>query len=164
MKNKKGLTLLELIVVVAIIGIMSSVIFISMSQSKSRTALEQASREVAAAIRETQNYALTGKVLASNPDDLPFRYIFMGNGSTYRVRYMYNSGGIPGTRTYATYELKNGVSMSNTTIYYAVPHATKEVGSSSVTLSKAGASSYYVCICLSGKVVENGTTSCGAAC
>lgn len=55
---------MELMIVIAIIGIMTSIILIY--PSKADKEVEGAAREIAAMIRESQNNALTGKLLLDN--------------------------------------------------------------------------------------------------
>lgn len=58
---KKGFTLIELLIVIAIIGIMTAALLVSMSSGGVNNTLKVAGRQLSAALREAQNYALTGK-------------------------------------------------------------------------------------------------------
>ncbi len=60
-KTKKGVTLIELAIVFAIIGMMASVAVVSLSSSKANTRLKAAMAEVSSTIRTAQSYALQGK-------------------------------------------------------------------------------------------------------
>ena len=57
--QKNGFTLIEIMVAMAIVGIMSAMVLTSLSSGKERKVVEGEARRVAAAIREIQNYALT---------------------------------------------------------------------------------------------------------
>lgn len=67
-QSKKGVTLIELLLVMAIIGIMTSVVLVYLGDGKSDKELEGAMDEVLAVVRETQNNALTGKGVTSGVD------------------------------------------------------------------------------------------------
>ncbi len=60
-QTKKGFSFLEVIVVVSIILIMTSLVFIVSFKERNRKKVQAVSRETIAAIRESQNYSLTGK-------------------------------------------------------------------------------------------------------
>ncbi|HBO17220.1 MAG: hypothetical protein UR69_C0002G0124 [Candidatus Moranbacteria bacterium GW2011_GWE2_35_2-] len=62
-KNKfvPGFTLLEVLVTVAIIGIMATVALVSTQRGKIDKEVSVAAEQVASSIREAQNYALSGK-------------------------------------------------------------------------------------------------------
>lgn len=93
---REGFSLIELIIIIAIVGIITAVTTVSMQSSKTDKELEAAAREVAAAIREAQNNALTGKRFES--DKIP---CFIGitrkiNGGSlenkrYQLYYNYHS-------------------------------------------------------------------------
>lgn len=88
-KFKKGFTLIELLIVIAIIGIMTAALFVSMSRSGTTNALKVAGRQLAGAIRETQNYALTGKQkdLELYPCAFRFSIDYFDDGSYYNIDY-----------------------------------------------------------------------------
>ena len=87
---KKGFTLIELLIVIAIIGIMTAALFVSMSRSGTTNALKVAGRQLAAAIRETQNYALTGKQKDKElyPCAFKFSIDYGDDGSYYKIEYV----------------------------------------------------------------------------
>lgn len=94
MKNfasKRGFSFLEMIVVVAIITIMTMVMFVISFKDRSKKEIEAVAREVTAAVRETQNNALTGR--QQGGENLPCGFIFevLGDGSRYEVRGSYRN-------------------------------------------------------------------------
>jgi len=116
MKNKlkiftkhKAFTLIELLVVIAFISIMSAVVLTSYQSSRTKKAVETEARKVAAAVREAQNDALTGK----------------GAGGCGGYVFTYTSGtgnyGIGGCLT-ANYTMINSVTFSNGGVFtFAAP-------------------------------------------
>lgn len=95
--NKGGFTLVELIVIIALIGIMSIVSIASLKGVQSNTNLKSAQREVAAAIKLAQSYALEGKTqlnpITSNVET-PCGYGFLFNTpakTTYFIYYNFHA-------------------------------------------------------------------------
>lgn len=64
--KQKGVTLIEMMVVIAIVGIMTSVTLVSLSGAKVRKELQAAGNELASVLREQRNNALTGNVGTGN--------------------------------------------------------------------------------------------------
>jgi len=143
---------MELLIVIAIIGIMTTVGLVSLSSSRTNTKLQAAQREVASVIKLTQSYALQGKVADDGtgsgnmitPCGYGFRFkdsgsyeIFYNNWTTggwgktdctsmngdFNDRYWKN--GPPHSKTLASFQLNNGVTLSSsvaaTEIYFTVP-------------------------------------------
>jgi prepilin-type N-terminal cleavage/methylation domain-containing protein len=171
MKNKKGVSLVEILIVCAIIGILSAALLASInSGNKDRQALKIAAREVAAAVRETQNYALTGKMINAGDKPCRFRMEDVG-GNSYRIQYLnINPGGncAGGWQDIYTKILSNGVSINiaggGGKIDYDVPHGIRSSGGNlnDISLSRNG-TTVHVCACQSGKVVEKFTGACNNA-
>lgn len=111
MKNffskKNGFTLLEVMVIIAIIGIMSAVGIVSLSSSRKMMALKASQDEVASAIKLAQSYALQGRINSgTKPDGYGFEFAG-GDDKTYRI-FAYTVS--PASQaTIETKELKNGV-------------------------------------------------------
>jgi type II secretory pathway pseudopilin PulG len=150
MKNLRGVTLMELTVIIAIIGIMTVVAMVSLSGAKNSKAVETAAREVAAAVREAQNYAITGKN-AKGGCSYSFSYTALSSG--------YNISGCSDI----SYTLKNGVlfGAAGGSISFSIPSATTSGGNIEV---KKGSTSYIVCVCSSGKIEEKAGSSCAGVC
>lgn len=89
LRVKRGFSFLEMIVVVAIITIMTMVMLVVSFRDRSKKEVEAVGREVTAAIRETQNNALTGRQQGS--ENLPCSFIFelKDGGGVYEIRGSY---------------------------------------------------------------------------
>lgn len=86
-KNKKGFSFLEMIIVVAIIMIMTMTMLVISFKDRDKKQLEAVGREVAAAIRETQNNSLTGRQGAN--EGLPCAFRFLTGGTQYQMAGSY---------------------------------------------------------------------------
>ena len=153
MKNlfgkKKAFSLVELMIVIGIIGIMSSVTIISMQGGKTEKELEVAAREVSATIREAQSNSLSGKNASSDCQHYDFTYA--ASSANYSVGTVSGSG-CPLSR----YMLENGVVFANGGSFsFAIPFGRlgDVSGGYSIRLNKRG-SDYYVCLNDSGNVFE----------
>ena len=148
---KKAVTLIELIITIAIIGIMTGVLLVSFGSSRTDKALETAARETAATIREAQNYALTGKGAGAGCNTYTFSY---GNGDD-KNEYGIDNGG--GCSINASYSLENGVVFQNSGSFnFSAPHGTCSVAldaPENIILTK-NSKTIIVCVYSSGKVVE----------
>lgn len=139
LKKYKAFTLIELLIVIAIIGIMSSVIFVSINSNKSAARLQTAQREVSSAIKLAQAYALQGKnqeyPVGSGTFITPCGYGFRFTDTTnYEIFYNMPGSGIQDcawkngrwqdrqwqnvgqTPRAETFTLKNGVTLSSPAI------------------------------------------------
>ena len=125
-KNLQGMTLVELLVVTAIIGIASSIILVDWGDDRTVQDLATATRNVEVAVREAQSYALTGYQGLANTQ--PCRFLFSWNGSVYTIDYMYKDGaGVCNqvqNPTLRTYSLLGGVSfITGWSLSFSLPHA-----------------------------------------
>lgn len=90
---KKGFSFLEMIIIIAIIGIMTSVMLVISLKERTGKELEAVGREVTSAIREAQNNALTGK--QQDNSKLPCAFLFETDGMTYHMKGSYRDVGAP---------------------------------------------------------------------
>jgi len=134
---------MELLLVIAIIGIMTVAGFVSLSSNRTNTNLQTAQREVASVIKLAQSYALQGKAQGGNtPCGYGFRFIDATNyqifyntpasGTTCDqdntvAAYLHYRTSAPISQTAETGSLKNNVTLSGvadyttTEIYWTVP-------------------------------------------
>lgn len=141
--KKRGFSFLELMITIAIAGIMTATMLVSMNEQRDRKAVEGAAREVAAVIREIQNYALTGKKLASSSG---CAYVFNWSGTGYNISSCDTQ----------SYTLKNGVSFNNNGSFsFSIPFANLNTSSTTSIMLKKNSSNYYVCVYASGVVSES---------
>ncbi|MDP3957110.1 MAG: prepilin-type N-terminal cleavage/methylation domain-containing protein [bacterium] len=149
-KNGAGFTLIEVMVVVAIMGIMAVLSIVSLGNGRIQRDLEANAREFAGVVREAQNYALTGKQTGGGAV-CAFSVTWTGS-STYELGST-ASGDCGGSVTsLANYSLKNGVTLNNFgTISFALPWA--RTGGGQANFSK-GSDTYSVCISADGKISD----------
>jgi len=163
-KNLQGLTLIELLIVFAIISIVSAIVLLNFSTNRSQKQVEMAAREVSGVFHEAQNYSLTGKQAV--PGTSPCKFTVSWAASSYSIVYWYKdaSGNCVLQSNFRTYVLSNGVTFSNSnnldTSGFTLPHAATLFGSTlAVNLVKSG---YYrsVCVSTSGLISEVSGQSC----
>ena len=153
--NHKGVSLIELMVVIAIIGIMSSIGFALWQSSKNATYLDIAQREVASAVRAAQSYALQGKRLSSG---VPSTY---GVGFTANNAYCIYHDSFNAGNCIETFALNNGVvlrgfSAGSNVVFFNVPFGDRSSsGNITWTFEHGGTSmTKSIVIYPSGKVEE----------
>jgi type II secretory pathway pseudopilin PulG len=166
-KNKKGMSLIELVVLIAVIGIMSSISVSSLVNSKRNTELEVASEELVAVLREAQNYALTGKNIV--PGCSNYRVNLTNASSNFSLRtYTTPGGSVLCPVMNSNYVFKSGVISSSPTgaVNFMAPHGAVTITTGSVsgtwhviTLSKSG-NSYYVCLNTAGLIKKSPNATC----
>jgi prepilin-type N-terminal cleavage/methylation domain-containing protein len=147
-KNKKnqGFSLMELMMVIAIIGIMTVVGFASTSSIKKNSLLRASQNEIASAIKLVQSYALQGKTINDAGNwVVPCEYGFeFTDKSSYRTFYALTCGDA-GT-TLANYNLvgvvlENPSSVGDTSMTFSIPSATLSPGPVSITIAIDGSPS-----------------------
>ncbi len=166
-KNKNTITqaaftLIEVLVVLAILSVMSSVMLFDYSTGRVTQELEGTAREVASAFREAQNYALTGYqgVAGTNP----CRFVVSWGTTSYTTTYWYKDGSGACTQSaiLGSYTLGSGTAFAGTgNFYFTLPHAAVSFATASqpVVVSKAG-TSYVVCTYQSGLINHFSGTTC----
>jgi prepilin-type N-terminal cleavage/methylation domain-containing protein len=98
MGKKRGFTIIELLIVIAIMAILSATGFMSYQNARRDAVLRAAQREVATAIRMTQGYALQGKTQIdqnTGEDFTPCGYGFeFTDEDSYRIFYTKADGSL----------------------------------------------------------------------
>jgi len=151
-ENKKkyaGFTLIELMVVIAIIGIMTVISVASLVKGRDQKMTEAEGRKVAAAVREMQNDALTGKGAGG------CGFTFTYGSSSYKitgcvtVNYVTGGGVTFSNASNAAFSIANG----------QVPWATFSlaINPTKILLQK-GSAKTYICVYQPGNVIENGAS------
>jgi prepilin-type N-terminal cleavage/methylation domain-containing protein len=125
--KKNGFTLLELLIVMAMIMIMTVVSLVFLGNNKKNKELEAAARAVSVAIREAQNNALAGKQITADRYPCVFRFKKESDPTTFSIKYTDHdlSSSCTGAteNTHVTYALKNNVRIENSPdyFYFSVP-------------------------------------------
>lgn len=157
--NAYGFTLIEAMVVIAIVSIMTGAVIASLGNGRVKRELETNAREFASVIREAQNNALTGKSAIAGTTPCGYQINWTA-GSSYAMTYLYKSGAAcDQSSPVASYVLKNGVSFSASGFFgFSLPHADLS-GSSSAVLGKRS-DSHAVCVYADGRILNQSGSSC----
>lgn len=175
-RKQQAYTLIEVMVVIAIIGLLSAIILTAMSRDKARMQIESVSREFSARVRAIQNDALTGKYVGNN---IACGYIVdvdVAAGS-YRFSRTLNTTCsttglnlcLDGKTPMNTVTLQGGVSVSGPTgVCFTIPFGKAktisgvDIGATQkYTFSKAGSShTRSVCVGTTGDITEVTGSTC----
>ncbi len=181
-KKYKAFTLIELMVVIAIIGVMTAIGFGILQNQKSSSALTNAQREVASAIKLAQTYALQGKTVngttpcgfgfAFDSNDLNRQkyfifYIPAGSSDCATVNSSPKYVDTSSTPTFESYVLNNNIkldgstSIGNTEIYFSVPNGAvydstgNMYAGQTINFSDSSANQKSITINSGGSIMEN---------
>lgn len=168
-KNLPAFTLIELVMVMAIIGILASVAMVSFTDGRIRKDIETNAHEFAAVVREAQNYALTGRQLVSGTTPCFYRITLGGTNYTFDYRYK-NAAGACGVSFTVQHTLKSGVTLESddASLSFTPPFAdifdgngdpVASGGNVRVEFSKSS-KLYAVCIYADGRVLETANATC----
>jgi prepilin-type N-terminal cleavage/methylation domain-containing protein len=170
--NKQGFSLMELIIVIAIMGIMMSIGLYSLTGSRSQTQLETEAQKVISVIREAQNNALTGKTPQTGTYPCAFGVDLApgGRGGEYVMKYYFKNAitgvcgaypSYPSSVDIASYDLLSGVTIDSEIVVFSVPFGVVVSGSQQpISLSKEGVDDFNFCVCSSGKIEEGVCGGC----
>lgn len=181
--KKKGFSLLELVIVFAIIALMTGALLLNRNTDKSQTEVEAAAQQLIAQIRLLQNEALSGKLFGTAPSQTPacyFRLSAVSGEDNYIISYYDCSATAPNlieTLSPIKFNSKNTVRMSSADVsfQFSAPQGTllntttfpyTSLDSAKIILqSKNNVSSTdSVCICKSGKIFEQKDSAAACAC
>jgi prepilin-type N-terminal cleavage/methylation domain-containing protein len=165
-RKRTGFTLIEILVVVAIISIMAGVILANANSGRNEEAVDAATRTLVNTIRELQQYALTGRQFTSNTDPCLYQIAWSNGANTYTTTYHYKDGSGSCTQSVAiaTFALPGGVLFSGTGNFgFTLPYGKPNFGTASVALpvTKGGSVSGVVCAYKDGLIKNTvGSSSC----
>jgi prepilin-type N-terminal cleavage/methylation domain-containing protein len=159
LKNKKGVTLLELMTVIGIISIMSVVLFVSMQNGRTEKELEIAARNIASSIRAVQSDAINGKKALGCSSGYLFYWGDDGGGSRTETKYQYK---IDGCNPQPTVTLDRGVYFAafGSFEFQAVSASPVFSGGINWIVIKKDSKNYIICVSDRGNVTEKAGTSC----
>ncbi len=157
-RSVQAFTLIEMVIVIAIVGIMTSIIVVSLGNGRTQREVETNAREFASVLKEAQNYALTGKQVGSG---VVCSFNVTWSGSAYHLDAVAKNGSAcTGSSTLvATYALKQGVVFqSSGSISFSLPWAVTTAKTIQLTKST---STHTVCLNSGGSVVDYaGSNAC----
>ncbi len=153
-KRQAGFSLIELLVVIAIVGIMTVLLLATVQQSRDDRMVDAAARQVVAAVRAAQGYAVAGRY----DGVLPCSFTFFAQGHTYGIRSTYRDRNrrCSGTRVLATYATSRNVTLDAVAITFTVPHGSLASGltAEKVIVLRAGNVQRRICISGVGRIRE----------
>lgn len=160
-----GFTLLELMVAMAIVGILTAATAVSLNSSRTKKEVEVAAREVTAAIREAQNYALTGKRVSDTEYPCDYKFNATIGASGYSIEYdyhVYGSTTCDDSNVLYSSSLKNKVtfkSVAPNPVSFSIPYGSTNPAARVVLEKKS--LQYTVCVNSSGNIEEKiGDVAC----
>lgn len=160
-----GFTLIEVLITTAIISIITAVSLVFVGNLREQGAVDGVSRQVAAAIRETQNYALTGRNIRA-VGEVPCLFRFRTEApDIFRIEQSNSVSGTPCGTDWdgETIAVGNGVEISVSEVRFAVPRAEPLTSSGDelegsvfidFTISRGG-TERHVCVYPMGRVEEH---------
>ena len=129
MKKQTGFTLLELVVVIAITSILTTVVTVNFQQQKSSQEVNAAAVDFISKIREVQNNILAGKTMSGQiKPATAYQIVLTTNSNSYRIDY--DMGGTINTLETVTLSANirvnqvyiDGSPVGNTTLRIASPY------------------------------------------
>jgi len=151
MRSIDAFTLIEMVIVIAIVGIITLILIVSLGGGRIQREVETNAREFASVLKEAQNYALTGKQVGSG---ITCRFDVVWAGSSYHLDAVAKSGstctGTPAP--IATYTLKQGVSFQSPgSASFVLPWASTTAKMVRFTKSSLA---YTVCLDSNGSIID----------
>lgn len=173
LRKTKGFTLIEMVVVLAIIGITSAVIITSLTVTRSSRETERAIHTLAATLREAQNYALTGRSTSVSQENCFYAVRLMSSSQYALVNYYRSGGNCNSYNTISTLTMPGGTAISGVAsfptifafslpraeVYSATSGALVSLGAAQLIGATKGGQTHYLCLYPTGRVEERGTVA-----
>lgn len=175
MRTVRAFSLVEVVIVMAFVGIMAAVTFVSFSGKRDEEALQVSAREVAATVRMAQSNALSGVRQNGNDNELCSNRVEGKSDTTYDLSAVHlknGNGHVCGNSSgenvfsLGTYTLSSGVTFGspNWKVSFSVPQGGLiETADQKIVLQKNGKYS-AVCVRTSGSITEKDVSSSVPSC
>lgn len=122
-ERELGFTLIELMVVVTIMLILTSLVVVNFAGLRVDRNLDIAQNELMTNLRRAQSYTLAGRIVTAGQSGQYYILKFDGRGAAatqYTLQVIYNAGSDPSGATlmpaYETYQLPQGIIVSSTPV------------------------------------------------
>lgn len=154
------MTFLETMIVLAVIGILSTIVIVSYNTTKERSNVKNAAKQIESAIKQAQAWAVTGKCDTSGGScELPCGWgFYIVDPNTYSIYY--EPGGSCGTSCghgsdYETHDIEKVTLGGTSDICYDIPYANSGGGSITVSSEANPSISITLDISTSGGITTN---------
>jgi prepilin-type N-terminal cleavage/methylation domain-containing protein len=149
--SRSGFSLIELLVVAAIIGIVTAIVIVGLTTHKDQKDAENAALVAASKVREAQSAALTGRQYLANTTPCSYRVAWGTTNITNTYIYKDGSGNCTQSSVMNTAILPGGAAFSGSgTIDFVLPHGA--IVSDYTLAIQKNAASRVVCVKTQGLV------------
>lgn len=156
--TKRGFSLVELLIVLAIMVIMTAVLFVNQNDKKVTSNVETATRQVAAQIRALQNEALNGKKIGTTYVN-KYKFSAVNSSSVYTVTYIDSAGGTIGTPQDIDLESKRvSFVWAVGNLYFSSPNGRVDAANSIIIKSTTANVCMQVVVSIKGSITEEKIT------
>jgi prepilin-type N-terminal cleavage/methylation domain-containing protein len=150
----RGFTLVELLIVIAIVSIMTAISMLGISKNRNTSKVEIAANQVVATLRSLQNDSINGKVI-SNQSICRIKFDVADKAKQYNASYYDCNGSYDTLIDSGTFYLTSSGDSSNVTssaasFFFTAPRG--DISSSGSIMLTSGSDIYYVCVSLSGNI------------
>lgn len=156
--SSRAFSLVELLVVIAVIGVLSSIMLVNLTTNRIEKEVEGAAFQVAIKIREAQTSALTGRQFIANTVPCSYRVSWSGSQLTTSYVYKDGSGNCTSITTVDAISLIAGMSFTASgSVDFTLPFA--QITSSQVLTLQKASISQVVCLGSNGLIEPKATAS-----